>query len=73
MKFDWNHGSDGSVNCCISEEGYAVAIIEEMGLSNANKSPLMTLLRTGLPIHAIPSIDMSPEDHARDQSYDSVF
>jgi hypothetical protein len=42
MKFDWNTLPDGSVNCRISQEGYAAAIVEEMGLSNANKTPLMT-------------------------------
>jgi hypothetical protein len=29
MKFDWNTLPDGSVNCCISQEGYAAAIVEE--------------------------------------------
>jgi hypothetical protein len=64
MKFNWNHGSDGLVSRHISEEGYAAAIVEDMGLSNANKSPLMTPFCSGLPIGAIPSVDMSPTDCA---------
>jgi hypothetical protein len=65
MKFDWSTSSDGSVSCRISQEGYAAAIVEEMGLSQANKSPLMTPYRSGLPVGTIPSIDMSSEDHAK--------
>jgi hypothetical protein len=64
MKFDWSHSSDGSVNCRISQEGYAAAIVEDMGLSSANKSPLMTPFRSGLPIDTIPSVEMSPDDRA---------
>jgi hypothetical protein len=43
MKFDWSTSSDGSVNCHISQEGYAAAIVKEMGLSQANTSPPITL------------------------------
>jgi hypothetical protein len=64
MKFDWNTLSDGSVICHISQEGCAAAIVEEMGLSNANKTPLMTPFRSGLPVDTIPSTDMLPEDRA---------
>jgi hypothetical protein len=49
IKFDWNTSSDGSVTCQISQEGYAAAIVEKMGQSNANKTPL---------------IDMTMEDRA---------
>jgi hypothetical protein len=42
MKFDWATSSDGYITCRISKEGYAAAIVEEMGLSAANKSPLIT-------------------------------
>jgi hypothetical protein len=48
----------------LSQEGYAAAIVEEMGLSAANKSPLMTPFRSGLPIDANPHVEMSPEDRA---------
>ncbi len=61
MKFGWQHSNDGTVNCRISQEGYAAAIIEEMGLTNANKSPLMTPFRSGLPVDTIPAVDMTPE------------
>lgn len=64
MKFDWHTSSDGSVSCRISQEGYADAIVAEMGLSNANKSPLMTPFRSGLPVDTIPHVDMSPESRA---------
>jgi hypothetical protein len=49
MRFDWNHSSDGSVSCRISQEGFAAAIVDDMGLTHANKSPLMTPFRSGLP------------------------
>jgi len=49
------------VSCPLSKEGYAAAIAEEMGLSNANKSPLMTPFHSGLPVDAIPHVDMLPE------------
>lgn len=64
MKFDWKTLPDGSVNCCISQEGYAAAIVEEMGIFTANKTPLVTPFRSGLPVDTISSIDMSPEDRA---------
>jgi hypothetical protein len=53
MKFDWSTLSDGSVNCRISQEGYAAGIIEEMGLSQANRSPLMTPYHSRLPVDTI--------------------
>jgi hypothetical protein len=43
IKFDWNKASDGSISCRLSQEGYAAAIVEDMGLSATNKSPLMPL------------------------------
>jgi hypothetical protein len=64
MKFDWNHSSDGSVSCRISQEGYAAAIVEDMGLSHVNKSPLMTPFCSGLPIDTIAMIEMLREDKA---------
>jgi hypothetical protein len=64
MKFDWHHSSDGSVHCRISQEGYAASIVEEMGLSNANKSPLMTPYRSGFPVDTIPHLSMTSEDRA---------
>jgi hypothetical protein len=63
-KFFWSRTSDGNVHCQLSQEGYAATIVEEMGLSNANKTPLMTPYRSGFPIDTIPSIEISPEDRA---------
>jgi hypothetical protein len=65
MKIDWSTLSNGSVNCRISQEGYAATIVEEIGLSHANKSSLSTPYRSGLPVDTIPSIGMSSEDHAK--------
>jgi hypothetical protein len=48
----------------LSQEGYAAAIVEELGLSNANKSPMMTPFHSGLPVDTIPHIDMTPEERA---------
>jgi hypothetical protein len=64
MKFDWHTSSDGSITCRISQEGYADAIASDMGLSNANKSPMMTPFHSGFPVDMIPTIDMSPESRA---------
>jgi hypothetical protein len=35
-----------------------------MGLSSANKSPLMTPFRSGLPVDAIHHVDMTPAERA---------
>jgi hypothetical protein len=64
MKFNWHTSSDGSVTCRISQEGYAAAIVDEMGLSTANKSPQVTPFHSGLPVDAMPCIDMPLESHA---------
>jgi hypothetical protein len=64
IKFDWKKDDAGNVSCELSQEGYAAAILEEMGLSAANKSPLMTPFRSGFPIDAIPHVEMSVEDRA---------
>jgi len=64
MKFDWVHSSNGSIQCRISQEGNAAAIVDEMGLSQANKSPLMTPFHSGFPVDTIPLVDMSSEDCA---------
>jgi len=64
MKFDWSHSSNGDVHCRLSQEGYAATIVEEMGLSGANKNLLMTPFWSGLPVDAIPEIDMTSEDRA---------
>jgi hypothetical protein len=45
--------------CRLSQEGYAAAIVDEMGLSNANKSPMMTPFHSGLPVDTIPHVDVS--------------
>jgi hypothetical protein len=56
MKFDWNISLDGSVTCRISQEGYA---------ADANKYPLMTPFRSGLPIDAVPSINIRVADQKK--------
>jgi hypothetical protein len=64
IKFDWNRSSYGSLSYRSSQEGFAAAIVEEMGLLMANKSPLMTPFHSGFPIDTNPHVDMSPEDRA---------
>jgi hypothetical protein len=64
MKFDWSYQNDGTLHCRISQEGYATTIANEMGLSSVNQNPLMTPLRSGLPVDSIPTVDMSPEARA---------
>jgi hypothetical protein len=64
IKFGWHKFPDGTVSCQLSQEGYAAAIVKEMGLSLANKSPLMTPFRSGLPVDAILHVDMTPTERA---------
>jgi len=64
IKFDWYRFSDGIITCCLSQEGYASAIMDEMGLSSTNKCPMMTPFRSGLPINTIPHMDMTPDERA---------
>jgi hypothetical protein len=64
MKFDWSTSSNGNVHCRLSQSGYATAIVDELGLSTANKSPLMTPYQSSFPIDSIPHVDMSPEARA---------
>jgi len=61
LKFDWFKSSTGDVDCRISQEAYANIIAQELGLSQANTSPLMTPSRSGFPIDTIPVVDVSPE------------
>jgi len=35
-----------------------------MGLTSANKSPMMTPFHSSLPIDAIPHVEMTPEEQA---------
>ena len=63
-KFDWQVRSNGSVHCWLSQEAYAQEIITSMGLTEAVVCPKMTPFRSGLPIDAIPEIDMSVNDSA---------
>jgi hypothetical protein len=53
IKFVWHKFPDGTVSCRLSQEGYAAAFVEEMGLSTASKSPMMTPFRSGLPVDTI--------------------
>jgi hypothetical protein len=64
MKFDWTRQQDGNAICRISQEGYVTTIANELGLSSANKNPLMTPFQSGLPINTIPKVDMSPAERA---------
>jgi hypothetical protein len=64
MKFDWARSLDGHVDCRISQEAYIQEIVSELGQSNANSSPLMTPFRSGLPVDAIPFVEMSLTDRA---------
>jgi hypothetical protein len=64
LKFDWLHSADGHIDCRLSQEAYALSIVEEMGLTNANTSTLMTPFRSGFPVDTIPHIDMSENDRA---------
>ncbi len=40
---------------------YAHTIVHELGLSQANVSPLMTPFRSGLPVDAIPKVELTSE------------
>jgi hypothetical protein len=64
IKFDWSYSSDGHVDCRLSQEAYVHVIVESMGLTDASVSPKMTPFRSGYPIDAIPSRDMTSEERA---------
>jgi len=64
LKFDWIISPNGDVDCRISQEAYANSIVDELGLSQANVSPLMTPFRSGFPVDTIPHVDMSVEARA---------
>ena len=64
LKFDWLISPNGDVDCRISQEAYANSIVHELGLSQANVSPLMTPFRSGLPVDTIPHVDMTVEARA---------
>ena len=57
--FDWKQHQDGNVSIHLSQEAYANEIVNTMGLSDAVPSMTMTPYHSGLPINAIPSIDVS--------------
>jgi hypothetical protein len=59
LKFDWFISPNGDVDCRISQEAYANSIVQELGLHQANTSPLMTPFRSGFPVDTIPHVDMS--------------
>jgi hypothetical protein len=62
IKFDWHTSSAGKISCRLSQEGFAATIVEAMGLTKANKSPMMTQFHSGFPIDAIPHVDKSTAD-----------
>jgi len=64
LKFDWFISPNGDVDCRISQEAYANSIVQELGLHQANTSPLMTPFRSGFPVDTIPHADMSLEARA---------
>jgi Reverse transcriptase (RNA-dependent DNA polymerase) len=64
MKFDWSFDSHDHLHCRISQEGYVQAIVDEMGLSNANTCPSMTPFRSGLSVDSIPIISMNDSERA---------
>jgi len=51
LKFDWFISPNGDVDCRISQEAYANSIVQELGLHQANTSPLMTPFRSGFPVN----------------------
>ena len=59
--FDWKQHEDGNVSVHLSQEAYANKIVNAMGLSDAVSSTTMTPYHSGLPINAIPPIDIMSE------------
>jgi len=64
IKFDWHKFLDGTISCRLSQEGYATAIVEKMGLTSANQWPTMTPFRFGLPVDTVPHVEMTPDKRA---------
>jgi hypothetical protein len=64
IQFSWDFSSSGELSCRMSQEGYIQSIISELGLTHANTCPTMTPFRSGLPVDAIPTVDLSDTDRA---------
>jgi hypothetical protein len=64
VAFQWTRHDDGHVSVHLSQEAYANEIVEAMGLADAVSSPTMTPFHSGLPIDALPNVDMSDSDRA---------
>jgi len=64
IQFSWDFSSSGELSCRMSQEGYIQSIISELGLTHANTCPTMTPFRSGLPVVAIPTVDLSDTDRA---------
>jgi hypothetical protein len=62
--FDWTCHDDGHVSVHLSQEAYANQIVDAMGMSDATTSPTMTPYRSGLPIDAIPPVNMTESERA---------
>lgn len=57
-QFTWTRHDDGHVSVHLSQEGYVNQVVEAMGLQDSNVSPTMTPYRSGLPIDALPPVEM---------------
>ena len=64
IQFSWHFSSSGELSCRLSQEGYIHSIVTELGLTHANTCPAMTPFRSGLPVDAIPHIELSDTDRA---------
>ena len=58
-KFKWSFESDGHVSCRLSQESYANEIVDLMGQMHATVSPCVTPYHSGLPVDAVPHVEMS--------------
>ncbi len=61
LKIDWFTSNDGHADCRLSQEAYAQTNVHELGLSQANVSPLMAPFHSGLPVDTFPKVEMSSE------------
>lgn len=64
LQFSWPFSSSGELSCRLSQEGYIQSIVSDLGLTHANICPTMTPFRSGLPVDAIPHVELSDTDHA---------
>ena len=60
MKFEWKQ-TNNDLQCLVHQEAFFVDMVEQYGLTDCNKSPRATPIKTGYPVYSIPPSTLSDE------------